>query len=133
MAENTPHRYELRLCVHPQTLADVRRAVGARLRLWGRDELITAAAMCVTELLSNVHKHAASPDCVLTLENRPFGVYAAVSDSEPALPVVKEPDYLSESGRGMFLLSKTAQEWGTDLTRVGKTVWFTLHAEEVPC
>ncbi|WP_432012419.1 ATP-binding protein [Streptomyces cucumeris] len=131
MAENTWQRYELRLRVHPQTLADVRRAVGARLRLWGRDELITAAAMCVTELLSNVHKHAASPDCVLALEERPHGIYAAVSDSESGLPVVKEPDFLSESGRGMFLLSKTAHTWGTDLTPTGKTVWFTLRAEAV--
>jgi anti-sigma regulatory factor (Ser/Thr protein kinase) len=140
MAENFPRgappsgswgRYELRLRVHPQTLADVRRAVGARLRLWGREELITAAAMCVTELLSNVHKHAASPECVLTLENHPYGIRAAVSDSESSLPVVKEPDFLSESGRGMFLLSKTADEWGTDLNTTGKTVWFTLRAESV--
>ncbi|CAM5642455.1 non-specific serine/threonine protein kinase OS=Streptomyces antimycoticus OX=68175 GN=SANT12839_039310 PE=3 SV=1 [Streptomyces antimycoticus] len=54
-----------------------------------------------------------------------------MSDSESALPVVKEPDFLSESGRGMFLLSKTAHERGTDLTPTGKTVWFTLHAEPV--
>ncbi|MEU9795564.1 ATP-binding protein [Streptomyces sparsogenes] len=140
MAENFPQgappssswgRYELRLRVHPQTLADVRRVVAARLRQWDRDELITAAAMCVTELLSNVHKHAASPDCVLVLENRPYGIRAAVSDTESSLPVVKEPDFLSESGRGMFLLSKTADEWGTDLNPTGKTVWFTLRAESV--
>ncbi|MEU5274444.1 ATP-binding protein [Streptomyces hygroscopicus] len=131
MAENISQRYELRLRAHPQTLADVRRAVAARLRLWGREELISAAGMCVTELLSNVHKHAASPECVLVLENLSNGVRAAVSDTESALPVVKEPDFLSESGRGMFLLSKTADEWGTDLTPTGKTVWFTLRSEAV--
>ncbi|AUA13529.1 MULTISPECIES: ATP-binding protein [Streptomyces] len=131
MAENISQRYELRLRAHPRILADVRRAVAARLRLWGREELISAAGMCVTELLSNVHKHAASPECVLTLENLPNGIQAAVGDTESALPVVKEPDFLSESGRGMFLLSKTAHAWGTDLTPTGKTVWFTLHAEEV--
>ncbi|GLV79990.1 MULTISPECIES: ATP-binding protein [Streptomyces] len=131
MAENISQRYELRLRAHPQTLADVRRAVAARLRLWGREELISAAGMCVTELLSNVHKHAASPECVLLLENLSNGVHAAVSDTESALPVVKEPDFLSESGRGMFLLSKTADEWGTDLTPTGKTVWFTLRSEAV--
>ncbi|ASQ94910.1 MULTISPECIES: ATP-binding protein [Streptomyces] len=131
MAENISQRYELRLRAHPRMLADIRRAVGARLRLWGREELISAAGMCVTELLSNVHKHAASPECVLTLERLPHGIRAAVSDSEAALPVVKEPDFLSESGRGMFLLSKTAHEWGTDLTPAGKTVWFTLRSESV--
>ncbi|MEU4897835.1 ATP-binding protein [Streptomyces sp. NPDC044780] len=131
MAENISQRYELRLRAHPQTLADVRRAVAARLRLWGREELISAAGMCVTELLSNVHKHASSPECVLILENLPDGIQAAVSDTESALPVVKEPDFLSESGRGMFLLSKTADAWGTDLTPTGKTVWFTLRAEAV--
>jgi anti-sigma regulatory factor (Ser/Thr protein kinase) len=129
MADNIAQRYEQRLRVHPRILAEVRRALGARLRQWGRSELITPAAMCVTELLSNVHKHAASPECLLILENRAFGIHAAVSDSESVLPVVKEPDYFSESGRGMFLLSKTADDWGTDLTATGKTVWFTLYAQ----
>ncbi|MDT3396633.1 ATP-binding protein [Streptomyces sp. B1866] len=129
MADDFAQRYERHLNADPQLLADVRRAVGARLRRWGREELITAAAMCVTELLSNVHKHAASPECVLTLENRPRGIRAAVRDTDAGLPVLREPDFCSESGRGLFLLSKTAHAWGTAVDPSGKTVWFVLHAE----
>ncbi|MCQ4085042.1 ATP-binding protein [Streptomyces sp. RB6PN25] len=121
-----PDFWQMRLRADPRHLAVVRRTVHTQLRLWGRDNLAREAAMCVTELLSNVHKHVASPECVLTLRGTEDGVHVTVSDSEPELPVVGEPDYLSERGRGMFLLSKTADEWGAVPTATGKDVWFVL-------
>ncbi|WP_414169175.1 ATP-binding protein [Streptoverticillium reticulum] len=116
------------MTVRPQGLAGVRRILGAHLRLWGRDELTAPACLCTTELLSNVAKHAGSPDCVLTLQRLPDGVRVTVSDSSSRLPVVLEPDWFSTSGRGMFLLSRTADAWGADPTLSGKDVWIELRA-----
>jgi anti-sigma regulatory factor (Ser/Thr protein kinase) len=130
MAGNAPSWFEQQLTADPRTFASVRRTVAARLRLWGRDELVPAAAMCVTELLSNVHKHTPTAACVLALRDLPDGIRAAVTDPDPALPTLKEPDYFDESGRGLFLLSQTAHSWGVDLKSPGKTVWFTLHIDE---
>ncbi|MEU6175763.1 ATP-binding protein [Streptantibioticus parmotrematis] len=116
----------------PHALAVVRRIVRAQLRAWEVEDLARPAAMGVTELLSNVHKHAKSPECVLTLRRITGGIRVSVSDKEPELPVVREPDFLSESGRGMFLLSKTAHAWGAIPApegAPGKEVWFVLKSE----
>ncbi|MEU7044874.1 ATP-binding protein [Streptomyces varsoviensis] len=126
MAEHPPQRFERQLVAQPRAFARVRRAVASQLRLWGRADLVPGAAMCVTELLSNVHKHTATAECVLTIDNLPGGIRAAVSDADAGMPTVKEPDYFAESGRGMFLLSETADTWGVDLNSTGKTVWFRL-------
>ncbi|GAA1919721.1 ATP-binding protein [Streptantibioticus ferralitis] len=124
MAEAGIKQYRQELAAVPKALAGIRRIVAAYLRLWGRAELTAPAALCTTELLSNVAKHAGSPDCVLTLQRRSDAVRVTVSDTSRALPVVTEPDWCGQSGRGMFLLAKTADAWGANPTEDGKDVWF---------
>ncbi|MBV9024280.1 MAG: ATP-binding protein [Streptomycetaceae bacterium] len=133
MAEASTKEYRQELCAHPKDLARIRRIIAAHLRRWGRGELVAPATMCVTEMLANVNKHTDSADCVLTLQNAPTAVRLTVSDTSTALPVVMEPDWRAEYGRGMFLLSKTADAWGTDRTREGKDIWveFRTSSEEV--
>lgn len=118
------------LRAEPRRLALVRRVVRAQLREWRCAELTLPAAMCVTELLSNVHKHTASPECVLTLRRITDGIRVSVADTESRMPVLCEPDFLSESGRGLFLLRETVQEWGAVPTADGKEVWFVLRVPE---
>ncbi len=122
----------LALRAEPHTLAVVRRVVRSQLREWDCQELTLPAAMCVTELLSNVHKHVRSPDCVLTLRKITGGIRISVIDTDPRMPVLREPDHLSESGRGLFLMSETVREWGAVPTGDGKEVWFTLCTETPP-
>ncbi|BDM67505.1 ATP-binding protein [Streptomyces nigrescens] len=126
MAEAGTQQYRQELTVRPKLLAGVRRIVAAHLRLWGREEIVAPAALCTTELLSNVVKHAGSPECVLTLQSNPHAVRITVSDVSTAMPVVKEPDWISQNGRGMFLLSATADAWGAEPTESGKDVWFEI-------
>lgn len=119
--------YRTRLVAVPQRFALARRSVGAQLRLWGYDGLVDSAAMCVTELLANVHRHVSSHECGLTLQALPEGVRISVSDRSPALPVAEEePDWHAERGRGLFLLSRTADRWGSERTPTGKEVWVVL-------
>ncbi len=118
--------YTLQLWADPAQFGVVRRIVGAHLRLWGHAGLVDAAAMCVTELLANVHRHVQTPECELALVNVPGGVRASVSDSSSVLPVLSEPDWFAESGRGLFMLAHTAELWGTMPTASGKTVWVFL-------
>ena len=51
----------------PSRIAQVRRIVSAQLRYWRLDPLIDRAALGVTELLANVHRHA-GPDKRCTVE-----------------------------------------------------------------
>lgn len=126
MAEAGTRQYSQELTVRPKALAGIRRIVAAHLRLWGREETAALAALCTTELLSNVAKHADSPVCVLTLQSKAQAVRVTVSDDSCALPVVREPDWNSQSGRGMFLIGAMADAWGVELTALGKDVWVEI-------
>jgi two-component sensor histidine kinase len=135
-------------------LTGVRRSVRRQLRAWGRADLADAAQLCVTELLTNVLRHAGSPMCELRLEydeldgrgrgdRDPGGglgvgvggelgggaalVRLSVSDTSHVLPVrTPVPDWTAERGRGLNLINATAYRWGSVLTATGKTVWVEL-------
>ncbi len=119
----------LQLWSDPMQFGEVRQIVGAWLRLWGHGSLVDSAAMCVTELLANVHRHVRLPECELSLVNWPGGVRLSVSDTSPTLPVLTEPDWVAENGRGLFLLAHTAELWGVVPTATGKTVWVLLRED----
>ena len=51
----------------PSRIGQVRRIISAQLRYWHLDPLIDHAALGVTELLTNVHRHA-QPDKSCTVE-----------------------------------------------------------------
>jgi anti-sigma regulatory factor (Ser/Thr protein kinase) len=119
-------RYRYELPAFPQIIAGIRKVVGAYVCLWGWEQVAEDAELCVAELLSNVRKHAGSPRCVLTLERLAGGVRVTVSDLSRALPVVREPDWTAEGGRGLALVTSAAGAWGTAPTDTGKDVWFEV-------
>lgn len=128
MADPRITRYRQELSAHPQALARIRRIIRAHIKHWGFEALMDSAVLCAHELLANVEKHSGAPHCVLTLERRPGGVRVVVGDSSPRLPVLREPDWIAESGRGMALLESVADRWGAELTDGGKEVWFEIGA-----
>ncbi|MFE3139661.1 ATP-binding protein [Streptomyces scopuliridis] len=123
LARAVTQEYRKDLTATPEFIGRTRRLVTVLLHRWGWGELTESATLCITEMLSNVHKHADSDVCVLLLQTSPVGVRVVVSDDSPKLPVVHEPDSFAENGRGMFLLSTTADAWGADPTEDGKDVW----------
>lgn len=120
-------QYRQEVTAHPAAVAGVRRIVGVHLRLWGFEQLVDDAALCVSELLSNVDKHADGPACVLTLQRKPTGVRVVVSDTNFALPVLRQPDWAAEDGRGLTVLAGLTTDWGAEPTAEGKDVWFEMH------
>jgi hypothetical protein len=116
--------------VRAEAVARVRHDVGAYVRLWGFGELADAAALCASELLSNVGKHTDCTMCVLTLERRSRGVRVTVSDSSEKLPVVQAPDWAAEGGRGLLVVEGVADTWGAEPTGDGKDVWVELRAPD---
>ncbi|MFI7095405.1 ATP-binding protein [Streptomyces lydicus] len=129
MADTGTPQYRQELSVDPQSLGHVRNAVLAYLRDCGWGELDDAASLCVTELLSNVWRHADSDTCVLRIQPSVCALRIVVSDDSPQLPVVRAGDASSESGRGMLLVSKAADDWGVTMNgdgfgnSTGKDVW----------
>ncbi|MCX3062243.1 ATP-binding protein [Streptomyces beihaiensis] len=114
----------------PSRIGQVRRIVSAQLRYWHLDALIDRAALGVTELLTNVHRHA-GPDKTCTVEMRLLRgtLTIAVRDHDPILPDVRAPQPLDTSGRGLALIAAVSESWGASPHgHDGKVVWFTLPA-----
>nr|WP_285557936.1 ATP-binding protein [Streptomyces hygroscopicus] len=122
----------------PSRIGQVRRIVSAQLRYWHLDPLIDRAALGVTELLSNVHRHA-RPDksCTVELELQPDRLTVSVRDHDPRLPVPAEDTDtdtagttpLATCGRGLAMVAAVSESWGARPDGDnGKVVWFTLPA-----
>jgi anti-sigma regulatory factor (Ser/Thr protein kinase) len=130
-AHETDAQYRLPLVVEPSDLEPVRHIVRAHLQLWGIAVLADDASVIVTELLTNVHRHAGG-NAVLLLQRSGGVLQIKVSDRSERLPAVTEPDWVSQSGRGIFLVDELADRWGIDRQCWGKIVWAELRAELSP-
>lgn len=118
----------------PPRIGQVRRIVSAQLRYWNLDPLIEMAALGVTELLTNVHRHV-EPDktCTVEIEFLLDRLTVSVHDHDPRLPALVRlqdgPDRLATSGRGLALIEAVSESWGArPQGDAGKVVWFTLPA-----
>ncbi|MGH4035825.1 ATP-binding protein [Actinomycetota bacterium Odt1-20B] len=114
----------------PSRIGQVRRIVSAQLRYWHLDPLIDHAALGVTELLTNVHRHA-EPDKVCTVEIELLldRLTISVHDHDPHLPVVRDAEPFATSGRGLAMVAAVSESWGVrPQGDAGKIVWFTLPA-----
>lgn len=118
----------------PSRIGQVRRIISAQLRYWHLDSLIDQTALGVTELLTNVHRHA-QPDksCTVEIELLLERLTVSVHDHDPRLPTVREADDSSTSGRGLALIAAVSESWGVrPRGGAGKVVWFTLPAAAPP-
>jgi anti-sigma regulatory factor (Ser/Thr protein kinase) len=117
----------------PQVAADARNFTRSTLKGWDMGPLLDDAAVVVSELVSNALRYgmtchrgrALSPHPVwLGLLRRGDAVLCAVSDPGTAVPVLKEPNYLAESGRGLHVIDSISDSWGwTAPDHAGKAVW----------
>ncbi|MGJ5892821.1 ATP-binding protein [Streptomyces sp. V2] len=136
MISNPNRHCTVELQALPARIGQVRRIVTAHLRYWQLDPLIDRAALGVTELLANVHRHA-RPDktCVVEMELLLGQLTVSVRDHDPRLPVVTGPDDLDDidalatCGRGLAMVAAVSESWGARSEgEDGKVVWFTLSA-----
>ncbi|MEU4829346.1 ATP-binding protein [Streptosporangium sp. NPDC023615] len=111
-----------------KTARDVTRST---LHDWGLAELSDDAALVVSELVTNAVRYAlcpasqteAMPITLVLLRLSPH-VLLAVTDPSDEVPRPKEPDFVSENGRGLYIVETYSQGWGWDhLNRGGKAVW----------
>ncbi|WP_151477356.1 ATP-binding protein [Streptomyces albicerus] len=114
----------------PSRIGQVRRIVSAQLRYWHLDPLIDRAALGVTELLTNVHRHA-KPDklCTVEIELLLDRLTVSVHDNDPRMPEVRDADSSETCGRGLAMVAAVSESWGVRPDgESGKVVWFTLPA-----
>ncbi|WP_240197003.1 ATP-binding protein [Nonomuraea lactucae] len=114
-----------------KTARDVTRST---LADWGLTELSDDAALVVSELVTNAVRYAVyngnHRGIELLLMRVTPHVLLAVADPSDEMPRRKEPDFVSENGRGLYIVETYSQCWGWDpLDSGGKAVWALFRAE----
>jgi anti-sigma regulatory factor (Ser/Thr protein kinase) len=114
---------------HPnaQSVGTARDFGLATLRRWTVADRADDIAIVLSELLTNALRHGADhpahPVRVALVQPARF-VLVVVADPGRQVPVLKEPDYLAESGRGLHVVNALSDTWGCTMpTDAGKAVW----------
>jgi serine/threonine-protein kinase RsbW len=135
----TPYRcWDIQLLPEGRDLQRWRHEAAVAVDEWGFDEHVrNDVVLGVSELLTNVLRHAGDRHCVLELREVGAAVFVRVTDPCSTLPVIKEPDdWTVTSGRGLWMLrgAVRALDWFSDPRRfgTGKTVWFQVSADRSP-
>ncbi|MFE4512889.1 SpoIIE family protein phosphatase [Kitasatospora sp. NPDC056783] len=106
---------------------EVRRArslVREQLAGWHLEALSDTTELLVSELVTNAVRVAR--DTVKLQLIRVDKLLVEVSDDNHNLPSLEPAEQLGETGRGLTLVTKFAERWGTARKAVGKVVWFEL-------
>lgn len=112
----------------PQSVKQAREWVGEVLERLGRDDLVDAAALGVSELVTNAILHAHPPITVRVRGTR-MHPRVEVRDHSKHPPAVNfemtdEEHLLSTIGRGLGIVALYSSTWGSEVAPDGKTVWF---------
>ncbi|MFE0047985.1 ATP-binding protein [Streptomyces albireticuli] len=133
----TPSTYRFTAPAWPGTARVAREFVAAALVANGHDALAENACVCVSDVVSNVVRHARVTSLAVEVAVHRDHVIVGVSDTDPGrLPWRRKVSADSEGGRGLMLVrrlseaSGVAWEWD-GLTLVGKRVWFELRGSAV--
>lgn len=118
----------------PGSAGQARRFVAAALEGWGLDVLVVDSQLMVSELVANAVQHADSAAGVSVAVS---GGTLEVGVDDDSLVPPRPPGgaetvsgRVAESGRGLFLVDRLADAWGTAIRPEGKQVWFRLTVAE---
>jgi PAS domain S-box-containing protein len=109
------------LPAEPAVVADVRARAARQLAAWGLEEITFTTELIVSELLTNAIRHAQPPIQVRMILDGTLS--CEVSDGSSTAPHLRRADRYDEGGRGLLLVARLAEHWGTRHTRTGKTIW----------
>ncbi|MFD3623665.1 ATP-binding protein [Streptomyces sp. NPDC058698] len=124
----TRQPWNVEFTAHPEEVAALRRVVRRCLAAWNLHELVDAAQLCVSELVSNVVTHVGlgTPGSLAVSMN---GAYLRIEVRDPdtrALPTLVAADVEAEGGRGMALVEALTDRWGVQLREDHKVTWCEL-------
>lgn len=129
-----PHTTSCPLPFQADSVKTARDVTRSTLRAWGLNDLGDDAALVVSELVTNAVRYAmyagGRREIQLLLMRVAPHVLLAVADPSDEVPRPKEPDFISENGRGLYIVETYSQCWGWDpLARGGKAVWALFRTE----
>ncbi|MFH7340499.1 SpoIIE family protein phosphatase [Streptomyces sp. KHY 26] len=105
----------------PAIVATARTLAERQLASWGLSELVFTTEMIVSELVTNAIRYA--PGTIQVRLIRDHALICEVTDGNSAAPHVRHPRTTDEGGRGLLLVARLTNRWGTRRTCHGKTIW----------
>ncbi|WP_433855650.1 SpoIIE family protein phosphatase [Streptomyces kronopolitis] len=114
----------------PSAVGEARRAAAARLAEWDLEELGFSTELIVSELVTNAIRHATGPISLRMIRAR--ALICEVFDTGSTAPHLRHARTTDEGGRGLFLIARVAQRWGTRHTSQGKIIWAELPLRPAP-
>jgi len=122
----------LEVDAQPEAVPSARRFAAVALAGLGSAEVVDAAELVVTELLTNALLHGAAPVRLLvTIAVPGEAARIEVHDGSRILPVRTLGGVEGMTGRGLALVDAVAADWGVDPTEEGKRIWAELTPESV--
>jgi two-component sensor histidine kinase len=115
----------LRLSPEPASASRARDVTRSHIREACPPEVVDAAALVVTELVSNAAIHALT-DMLLVVDVVPGRVDLAVQDGSPELPELQDIAVDALRGRGLAIVDELATTWGVEEQHGKKVVWAAL-------
>ncbi|MGN9762265.1 SpoIIE family protein phosphatase [Streptomyces sp. SD31] len=109
------------LPLEPASAARARTLVSDKLTEWGLEHLAFTTELIASELVTNVYRYASGPATLRLIRER--CLVCEVSDTSHTSPHLRHARATDEGGRGLFLVARMTERWGTRYTREGKTVW----------
>lgn len=108
-----------------------RHATHAALTAWQLAHVDEAAALLVSELVTNAVRHAEGIDVVtVNLHAGRTWLRIEVQDADRHWPQPRIPGRYDESGFGFILVDALASNWGVRETEAGKAVWAELDTRQ---
>jgi anti-sigma regulatory factor (Ser/Thr protein kinase) len=117
--------WDLPFLAEPEEVPALRRVLRTHLRLWGLHESMDAAELCVSEFVANVINHVGTgTPSTLAVSMNGTALRIEVHDPDTrVLPILRQADAGSETGRGMTLVDAVADRWGVQLHPDRKVTW----------
>ncbi|MEV7387172.1 SpoIIE family protein phosphatase [Streptomyces sp. NPDC091215] len=98
-----------------------RELTARQLASWGLAEESFTTELIVSELVTNALRYGGEPITLRLIRDR--NLICEVSDGSSTSPHVRRAQDTDEGGRGLYLITQLAQNWGTRYGERGKTIW----------
>ncbi|MFK0285944.1 SpoIIE family protein phosphatase [Streptomyces sp. NPDC090499] len=104
-----------------QMVGRARELTARQLARWGLAEESFTTELIVSELVTNALRYGGAPIALRLIRDR--SLICEVSDGSSTTPHVRHARDTDEGGRGLYLITQLAQNWGTRYNPRGKTIW----------
>jgi len=106
----------------PEEAGRARTRVRRKLAAWQVDEeTAQATELIVSELVTNAIRYGDPPMWLRVVKD--LSISCEIHDGNRATPRLRHPGTLDEFGRGLLIVGRIVQAWGTRYTPNGKIVW----------